>query len=148
MSSRQKTTNQFPLWRVISWIISNFWTYKCFIVVYNNKNSTCTCDFQCKAYIRENCTQSVLFNAVWFCSVYLFLGESELNALRRERSILIKAAEDCRREHIQAKGVLSNSCEAQSILGISFIQHLFLFLLSCAHISMCRLHDPRKTDWC
>ncbi|XP_066374835.1 uncharacterized protein [Miscanthus floridulus] len=37
-------------------------------------------------------------------SVYLFLGESELNALRRERSILIKAVEDCRREHIQAKG--------------------------------------------
>jgi len=74
---------------------------------------------------------------------------NELNALRRERSILIKAVEDCQREHTQAKGVLSNSCEAQSILldlGISFIHHLFLFILSCAHISMCRLHDLRKTD--
>ncbi|CAL5059567.1 unnamed protein product [Urochloa decumbens] len=64
---------------------------------------------------------------------------NEVSALRRERSTLIKALEECHRTHSKAQDMLADSSQAQSIqaLGISFMCHLFLlFLKLCSHFNI------------
>ena len=57
----------------------------------------------------------------------------ELVALRRERSILIKAVEECQRTHIKARDDSIDPSQAQitQALGISLLHHRFLSFKLC-----------------
>lgn len=74
---------------------------------------------------------SSLFQLCWVLKTVLAFHD-ELIDLRRERSILIEAVEECRRSHIKAQDVLIDSSQAQSTqaLGISLIHHLFILFFS------------------
>ena len=57
----------------------------------------------------------------------------EMVALRRERSILIKAVEECQRTHIKAQDDSNDPSQAQitQALGISLIHHMFFCFKLC-----------------
>lgn len=84
----------------------------------------------------------VLFGAsaviyFWMLPRLKALGD-ELNALRIENSMLIKAKEECQRTHIKAQDVLADSSQAHNTqsLGISFYALLVpLFMKLCSQFN-------------